>query len=311
MSKTKGLTVLSKLVEIFDLIYTLWLFTESDFFTFVLPNTMFGIFGALSGLGSSTHSKSHIPIMQLLIRIPSIVAFNWSNLLIFDIANQRLPAAVVEDSVNKPWRPLPTRKITMSAAQAWLLMIIPTTLTIANIQKVGFESAILVTLTWMYNDLGGGDCDYRVRNAIIAAAFAVYNTASLKIALGAETISMISIPGQQWILVVSGVILTTMHIQDLKDIEGDRRRCRRTAPLVLGNDLTRWTIVAGLLFWSLFCPWFWQSSWIGVVQSSGTGALVAFRILKRKDPAADRLSWKIWAWWTVSLYFLPLLQPKP
>jgi hypothetical protein len=94
-------------VQIVDLavqsLYTLWLFTKSDIVTFVRPNTVFGIFGALSGLRTSTttiHHNTH----QILSHLPHVVAFNWLNLLIFDIANQCLPAALAEDSLNKPWR---------------------------------------------------------------------------------------------------------------------------------------------------------------------------------------------------------------
>lgn len=53
---------------------------------------------------------------------------------------------------------------------------------------VGVESLVIMALTWMYNDLRGGDEGYVVRNAIIAAAFGVYNTGSVKVALGTAAV---------------------------------------------------------------------------------------------------------------------------
>lgn len=288
-----------------DLFYTLWLFTESDIVTFVLPNTVFGIFGALSGLLTNT-TTIHPSTYQILSHLPHVVAFNWLNLLIFDIANQRLPAAIAEDAINKPWRPLPKKRITPAAAQTLLLLTIPVVLLAVYGLGAGPESSLLVVLTWMYNDLGGGDGDFWVRNGIIASAFAVYNAGSLKLAVGEE--STISSNGLKWIAMISAVILTTMHAQDLKDQAGDEQRGRRTVPLVLGDAVARWTIVVSLAFWAVLCPIFWRMGASGFLLSGGVAALVALRILRWRDAKADTKSWKLWAWWTVTLYSLPLLK---
>lgn len=286
-------------------LYTLWLFTKSDVVTFVLPNTVFGIFGALSGLLTNTttiHPNTH----QILSRLPHVIAFNWLNLLIFDIANQRLPAAIAEDLVNKPWRPLPRKRITPAAAQTLLLLTIPVVLLAVYGLGAGPESALLVALTWMYNDLGGGDRDYWVRNGIIASAFAVYNAGSLKLAVGDE--STISSSGLKWIAMISGVIFTTMHAQDLKDQAGDQQRGRQTVPLVLGDAVARWTIVVSLVFWAVFCPTFWGMGANGFLLSGGVAALVIVRMLGWRDAKADSRSWKLWACWTATLYTLPLIK---
>ena len=69
-----------------------WLFSQSDFFTFVLPNTAFGILGALSG--SRLTTDENVSVGSVLQRIPLVILFNWSNVFIFDLANQRLPESV-------------------------------------------------------------------------------------------------------------------------------------------------------------------------------------------------------------------------
>ncbi|KAI4244343.1 MAG: hypothetical protein L6R40_003069 [Gallowayella cf. fulva] len=296
-------------VRIVDLtkksLYTLWLFTESDVLTFVVPNTVFGIFGGLSGLLTDT-TTVHPDTNRIISHLPKVVAFNWLNLLVFDIANQRLPAAIDEDSLNKPWRPLPMKRISPDAAHILLLSTIPVVLLATYGLGAGPESALLITLTWMYNDLGGGDKDYWVRNGIIASAFAVYNAGSLKLAVGEG--STVSSNGLQWIAMISGVIFTTMHVQDLKDQAGDQQRGRRTLPLVLGDAVARWTIVGPLVIWAVLGPFYWRMGTGGFLLTGGLAALVAIRLLRWRDAKADSKSWKLWALWTATLYFLPLLE---
>lgn len=287
-------------------LYTLWLFTESDFATFVLPNTLFGTLGALSGRLTINSASIHPDRHQILAHLPTIIAFNWLNLLVFDIANQRLPSAVTEDSLNKPWRPLPTNRITPAAAQTLLLVTIPTVLLAGHAIGAGPERSLLMALTWMYNDLGGGERSYWARNIIIATGYALYNAGSLKLAVGQGT--SISSTGLSWIALISAVILTTMHVQDLKDQLGDRRRGRRTAPIVLGDATARWTIVAALELWPIVCPIFWRVGMGGFLLSAGLAMLIAIQNLGQRNAKADSLSWKLWAGWMVVLYSLPLFQ---
>lgn len=102
----------------------------------------------------------------------------------------------------------------------------------------------------MYNDLKGGD--ELIRDGIIAVAYGLYNIASLKIACkGIEP----SEQGYRWAIVISGVILTTMQIQDLKDVAGDRTRGRQTIPLAFGEWWSRWSIAGFVAGWSVVCVW--------------------------------------------------------
>lgn len=85
-----------------------WDFIESDFITFAVPNTAFGVVGAVASAALVDGPVSLRPsLLQIILRLPSILAFNVANLLVFDLANQRSPSSVVEDRINKPWRPIP------------------------------------------------------------------------------------------------------------------------------------------------------------------------------------------------------------
>lgn len=85
-----------------------WDFIESDFITFAIPNTAFGVVGAVASAALVDGPVSLRPsLLQIILRLPNILAFNIANLLVFDLANQRSSSSVIEDRINKPWRPIP------------------------------------------------------------------------------------------------------------------------------------------------------------------------------------------------------------
>ncbi|KAL9015486.1 MAG: hypothetical protein Q9185_007119 [Variospora sp. 1 TL-2023] len=284
------------------LLVTLWLFTESNFSTFVLPNTAFGILGALSGPRLTTQRQ--VFLTDVIERLPAVMLFNWSNVLIFDLANQRYPESVKEDRLNKPWRPLPAGRISLEQTRRLMLLMVLVVLALNFFIGAERETVLLFILTWLYNDLKGGD--EVVRDLIIAVAFAFYNHGSLNLATKART--EISEQGYTWIALISGVILTTMQIQDLKDMPGDSQRGRRTLPLIFGHITSRWMIAICILLWSLSCALFWHSHPSAYVMTISLGGLVAYRVLRWQSADADSRTWKLWCMWTAALYALPLLS---
>ena len=238
---------------------TLWLFTESDVATFVVPDTAFGIFGALAGPLLTTNPSPHPGI--ILSRLPQVVLLNWANLLVFDLANQRHPTAVIEDALNKPWRLLPTSRVTVSETLQLLLFSLQSVLAVNWILGAWEETILLFTLTWMYNSLEGRDQDFITRNLIIGCAFILYNRDALRIACGRG--HEITGLGYQWVVLISCVTFTTIQVQDMKDQEGDRTRGRRSVPLTVGDRAARWTIAVPVLIWSIVCPLFLGLGFLG------------------------------------------------
>lgn len=290
-----------------DFLHTLWLFTKDDFDTFVLPNTIFGISAALSK--RLLAGPQYLHIHAVLQRLPLVLVFNRSDLLIFDLANQRLSDSIKEDMINKPWRPLPTGRISQRQTRYLMLIAMPLVLFLNCVLSVWKETALLFNLTWIYNDLRGGDDNWLVRNLIIAFAFFLYSLGSLKVASGASDHAedVLGSAAYGWTAAISAVILTTMQVQDLKDQEGDRTRGRQTAPLVLGESMARWTIAVPVLFWSFACALFW-GLWILPI---AVGFYVAYRVLWERGKEEDRRSWRLWCLWTAMLYLLPLASSIP
>lgn len=314
-----------------DILLLAWEFQESNIPTFLLPNSLFGLLGALSGIflvlapEAAAPAATDIAPLAILARFPLVFLFNFLNNLVFDLANQTVPMAVEEDRVNKPWRPIPSGRVSRESARRAMLLAIPLVMAFNYAVGTWDEGMGILVLTWMYNDLGGGD--ELTRDLIIAVAFALFNGASLRLAVPAGSCCYeISPRGYAWLAIISGVIWTTMQVQDLKDQEGDRLRGRKTIPLLFGERFSRCMIAVFVAAWSVACVVFWMAgvkvgaapgagaggsrlgpAALGFALPLGLGGYVAFRALVMRGKPADARTWRLWCAWTVGLYLLPLL----
>ncbi|KAI0974010.1 UbiA prenyltransferase family-domain-containing protein [Xylaria arbuscula] len=284
----------------------LWIFTESNFDTFVIPNTAFGVLGAFAASVLLEGYQQPPTAFEILWRFPLALAFNWYMVFIFDLSNQRSPESIQEDLINKPWRPIPTGKVTAAEARRVLLIAIPLVLLFNYMLGVWRQGLFILVLTWMYNDIRGSD--EVVRDLIISVAYGMFNSASLEIAVGGGEYTDINISrgGFIWTVMISAVILTTMQVQDLKDQAGDRTRGRQTIALWIGDRFSRISIAFFVCFWSAACLWFWDPSPYCYIIPAITGAVTAYRVLSKNTPKEDAATWRWWCFWTITLYLLPI-----
>ncbi|KAL2827894.1 UbiA prenyltransferase family [Aspergillus pseudoustus] len=292
-----------------ELASLLWEFSESDVPTFVLPNTAFGLLAALAAPALVEGAQSPSFWSLLIHGVPRMLLFNWANVFIFELANQRLPESVKEDMANKPWRPLPRGRISQTQTRQLLLGAVPAVLVLSAALGAGNESALILLLAWMYNDLRGGD--ELSRDIIIAIAYDIFLVSSLRIGMTATTATTaasaapirISTMGHCWLAIIGCVIATTMQVQDLKDQVGDRLRSRKTWPIVLGDEVSRWWIAACVPFWSFACVLFWKTPvWVSAIPVFLGLWVCACVLLKMGDAKA----WRWWCLWQVALYGLPI-----
>ncbi|KAI0148770.1 UbiA prenyltransferase family [Xylariaceae sp. FL1272] len=288
--------------------YLIWAFTESNFDTFVIPNTAFGILGACAAPILIEGLQQQASVYETIWRYSLALVFNWLNVLIFDLANQRFPESIKEDLINKPWRPIPTGKVTAEQTRRLMLGAIPIALLFNYALGVWRQGLFILVLTWLYNDLRGGD--EVVRDLIIAIAYGMFNSASLEIAIGGGeyTDLHLSPRGMIWTAMISGVILTTMQVQDLKDQAGDRTRGRQTIALWLGDRFSRLSIAFFVCFWSVACLVFWDLNPFGLIVPATSGAITAWRVVFCKTPKEDAATWRWWCFWTITLYLLPVIS---
>ncbi|KAI0482605.1 UbiA prenyltransferase family [Xylariaceae sp. FL0804] len=296
-------------------IYSIWLFTFSDLKTIVLPETAFGILTALSQAGIEGNDRHAAEGIAILRRAPLVVFWVWINLLPFAINNQRKPAAVAEDALNKPWRPMPSRR--WNSSQAWYSMLFFYHIAVLVSWGLGGlrSSLFLVFLGYVYNECGGSDVNAWIRNLINASGYTCFGTGALELALDRQlsfnlkNLGHINTGGlETWLLVVAAVVFSTVQTQDMADQQGDQLRGRRSLPLQIGDIPARWTITTAMAFWGFFCPYFWNMGWLGYAISTPLSYAVAYRSIRFRAVESDKTTFKLWNLWMASLYCLPLIK---
>ncbi|MCJ1247045.1 hypothetical protein MMC30_004256 [Trapelia coarctata] len=285
-------------------LYSIWLFTFSDLKTIVLPSTAFGLFNATAASLNPTTTLP--PPSQILHRTPLVLLWVWINLLPFAINNQRQPAAIQEDALNKPWRPMPSRRLSPTAAKTLMLVFYPlailTSLALGNLA----QCLALIGLGYWYNDLHGADASCLVRNLINAGGFISFASGAMQVAIGGRD-SALQLLGW-WSAVIACIVFSTVQTQDMYDQRGDAARNRKTVPLVMGDAPARWTIAVPMVVWCVMTPWLWKSSKVGYVAPVVLGLTVAVRTLWERSERGDRNTFRIWNLWMVSVYLLPLIK---
>lgn len=285
-------------------LHSAYLFTASDLKTIVGPKTAFGIVSVLSASAfdiQPTPSPSWV-----LCRVPLVAFWTWINLLPFVIDNQRQPASIREDSLNKPWRPLPTKRLTQAQARYLILTLYPIAL-VASVLLGGVKQCLaLMALGFWYNDCLGADSSFVVRNLINACGFICYASGAMEVALGRPLPENIVL--NQWFSVVGAVVFSTVQIQDMYDQAGDALRGRRTMPLVVGDAPCRWMIAVPMVFWTCFCPWFWSLGAGAYGAPAILGGTVVVKTLVQRTVKDDAVTFWIYNCWLVSLYLLPMVK---
>lgn len=286
---------------------TIWLFTYSDLKTIVGPETAFGVLSALSGPILTTNNSPDFSV--LLSRIPIVAFWCWINLLPFAIDNQRQPEAVDEDGENKPWRSMPSGRLSETHAK-WLMWSLYPIAIVASLKLGGLKQCLaLICLGWWYNDLGGADYSCITRNFINACGFLSYASGATEVASRSNLLDNPFKPvAWSWFLIIGAVVFTSVQTQDMYDQAGDSLRRRKTVPLVIGDHYARWSIALAMMGWSVVCPTFWQLGPVTYAISIITGAVVTFRTLTKRSVSADKVTFRIWNLWMVMLYLMPLFK---
>jgi 1,4-dihydroxy-2-naphthoate octaprenyltransferase len=128
----------------------------------------------------------------------------------------------------------------------------------------------------------------------------------LRIAAG--DYALIAEQGYLWTLVISGVIFTTMSVQDLQDEDGDAARGRLTVPLAFGSITARKLLACFVAVWSFVCSFFWSQSLLMALLPLSFGSFVVLRLLYRRGDAEDTRTWRAWCLWCAVLYILPCVS---
>ncbi|OQE42101.1 hypothetical protein PENCOP_c004G08596 [Penicillium coprophilum] len=295
--------------------YTLWLFVFSDFKTIVAPSTIFGITNAWAASKYHPHVGGVLFPPQSLSDSPksierALAASLWVliNLLPFAINNQRGEKALAEDRLNKSWRPFPRGRI----SHEWGTRIMIMLYIFAPIYSLVFaggvrHSVALILLGVWYNNWGGADNNPVIRNIINGLGYTCFASGAMEVALGGSLLPLHGWSGR-WLLLIIGIIFSTVQLQDMSDQLGDAERDRRTVPLVCGDTVARWTIALPMLCWGIWCPVFWGVSSLWFAISTLLASVVALRTLMIRSVQGDKKTFRLWNCWIAVIYMLPLFS---
>ncbi|KAF2006856.1 UbiA prenyltransferase [Amniculicola lignicola CBS 123094] len=287
-----------------NFLYTLFLFIRSDIKTIIIPQLLFALSSCVtSGFTTSASlptSWHHIPFLFL-----KVLAWLCTLMLVENITNQRLPGSILEDSLNKPWRPLPSGRITPEAAQHNLLLLVPAAVILGIVVGAYKETTGLIVFIWMYDDLDGANQGIWLRNALQACGIMGFSAGVTAITAGSPAYGITN-GATLWMCLNGLVVFTTVHAQDLPDIVGDAARGRRTIPLLYGDGVARFSLAVGVLVWSIASPAFWKLSPVMFLPTVALGATMALMTLLRRTEKSDKVVWKLWCLWIGTMYLLPL-----
>ena len=273
-----------------------------DLKSILLPSTAFGL---LHGIALCLEKQNHPP-SQILARTSLILLWVWTNLLPLDISNQILPTSIAEDALNKPWRNLPSQRLSRERARKWMLAFYMLAVITSSLLSTLPQCLSLILLGYWYNHLHGADANPFIRNLLSACGFGCFTSGAMQVAVG-PTVPVLRSDGL-WFVVIAAIIFSTVQAGDMYDQRGDATRGRRTVPLVIGDAAARWTIAVPVAGWSYVAPWFWNSAGTGYLGPMLLGAGVAVRTLWSRGEEADKRTFKVWNAWMVAIYSLPLLK---
>lgn len=285
---------------------SLWLFTRSDIKTSVVPQGIFAVGIALCG--------GNMTIMEVAKRSPIMLGWSWLHLLVFNIAGQRLATSILEDSINKPWRPLPSGRVSPSEAIQLLRPAIAIAIVVSVFLGNYPASAACMIYGWVYNELDGSSAGPVERNFWNAIGLGCLGWGSAEALLGGHNSGGLDNGVlSSWVLLTWAVVFTTVHAQDMEDVEGDRARGRKTAPLVYGEAASRMLLASFCLLWSVVCPMFWNVPFTAALWYAPlcVGIAIAVLTTTRWDLACSKLVFNLWCVWMGLLYILPAFGSKP
>ncbi|KAI0672058.1 UbiA prenyltransferase family-domain-containing protein [Trametes maxima] len=261
--------------------HTAVLFTRSDILTIVVPTLAF-----------STVSTGDFCLTRILYRFLWV----WLNLLQFCISNQT--HSIEEDRINKPWRPLPAGRISPKTAGRLRWILLPVCLAISSLDGTVFAAcAVLTAATLAHNDRDLG-ANWRTRNLLNAVGYAAFNIGAAFIS-SAPSYRLRTLLAVQ--LINSSVILTTIHAQDFKDVDGDRRIGRSTMPIAYPKA-SRIAVVAFVPAWTLVLCCYWHVSTNFAAAFAISGLYVGVRFARAQTLADDKCAYRCYNVWLCMMH---------
>ncbi|KAG9318045.1 UbiA prenyltransferase family-domain-containing protein [Chiua virens] len=253
---------------------TIFLFTKSDYKTIFFPVII------------SSWAASPPPRTSQLV---GTAVWVWFHLLQANVSNQTYSAH--EDIINKPWRPLPSGRISVRATRRfrWILLVLCLCLSAWHGTGVLISSAALSLVEIVHDDIGFSS-DPVLKNLMNVGGYLTFESGATLIMSSKAHFDRTSLIA----LFASGLLIfTTIHAQDFADAEGDKLSGRRTLPIVAPEGSRRY-ILAALPLWSIALSALWGLGPLSAVMFLCMGAFVGSQYFRFRDVKHDQASYVLY-----------------
>ncbi|KAF9475242.1 hypothetical protein BDN70DRAFT_915057 [Pholiota conissans] len=277
---------------IVDAVYTAFLFTKSDIKTTLIP------------IASRRHTFFAVATAPMtdFARLPNVIMWIRVHLLQFDVSNQTMDPD--EDILNKGYRPIPAKRITLANAiiLRWLLVPICFAISLAYSVQTLYASFALVGLTVLYDELGAHASNFIVRNVVNACGFMAFESGATLVA-GTDrhrlhTVAVLAI------CLSGGIFATTIQSQDFKDEAGDRKIGRQTIPIVFPM-IARYTVLVPLIMWSFGLSHLWQLDLLSACIFSSLAVVVGISFIEAETVKEKQVAFYWYNVWLSVAHALP------
>lgn len=192
----------SAISQLLDILSLAHLITESNIKAYVTPTVLSGMLCVASG-GVTVNQPTWLDVAAAF---PKVILYIWLYDLYFDCSNQKDPGSIEEDRLNKPWRAIPSGRLSVEGAQRWYYCASCILPLVAGLWLGGFPEAIAFMVeTWAYDYLGGGSTWWG-RSIINPLFFSTGQLGAIRVAAGTST--SVTRVGYEW------CILRTSHFSN-------------------------------------------------------------------------------------------------
>ncbi|KAI0764644.1 UbiA prenyltransferase family [Fomes fomentarius] len=266
--------------------YSIILFTAADVKTILIPISAFACAAA--------------PLHSFLNLICGMM-WIWVHQLMCNVSNQA--GGCTEDALNKPWRPIPSGRISPSHARAlrWIVAVLCIITSAAIGSDMVMCTLALLATTFLYDELGLSS-HHMGKNFCNIGGYTSIEVGATKLMGGHRTLDSISIMA----VCISGLLIfTTIQAQDFADVAGDRALGRTTFP-IYAPELSRIATLCAIIAWSILISRFWNIGPACMCAFIALGAYVALRYYFLRNAQDDKVSYVLYNVWITLAHLIPL-----
>ncbi|KAH6646526.1 UbiA prenyltransferase family [Truncatella angustata] len=234
-----------------------------------------------------------------------MILWSWGHLLVFNLHNQLRSRA--EDAINKPWRPIPRGRISEQQTVELLYFLYPLMVCMSACVG-GLRVSVLELAACLWYNEFKGSADPLLKNLLNGIGITCFMAGPLELLLQDPATSNNGRLGQ-WIIILAGAIVMTVHVQDFRDMPGDGAAGRVTLPIAMGDTNARILAAVSAACFTYISCWLWEARMVDCSAALVTTMMLDISLFLHRSQRSDDFLWKkLWFVWILSLFLMPVLK---